>query len=86
MDNSGNAFVVANSPQSFLAKAILRPLNQVNPVAPRARWFRTEDAYNNEVARVHQYLRPDGTIGGSGRPDPKKVLYLYQGILYLIAH
>jgi len=23
------------------------------------------------VARVHQYLRPDGTIGGSGRPDPK---------------
>lgn len=23
------------------------------------------------VALVHQYLRPDGTIGGSGRPDPK---------------
>lgn len=23
------------------------------------------------VARVHQYLRPDGTIGGKGRPDPK---------------
>lgn len=27
------------------------------------------------VALVHQYLRPDGTIGASGRPDPKK-LYL----------
>ena len=23
------------------------------------------------VALVHQYLRPDGRIGGSGRPDPK---------------
>lgn len=23
------------------------------------------------VAIVHQYLLPDGTIGGSGRPDPE---------------
>lgn len=23
------------------------------------------------VAMIHQYLRPDGTIGGSGHPDPK---------------
>ena len=23
------------------------------------------------VARVHQYQRPDGSVGGSGRPDPK---------------
>ena len=26
-----------------------------------------------EVARAHQYLRPDGSIGASGSPDPKKV-------------
>lgn len=25
------------------------------------------------MALVHQYLRPDGSIGGSGRPDPKRV-------------
>jgi hypothetical protein len=31
------------------------------------------DASNNEVARVHQYLRPDGTIGASGKPDPKRL-------------
>lgn len=24
-----------------------------------------------EIARAHRYLRPDGTIGGSGKPDPK---------------
>ncbi|HXM05112.1 MAG TPA: hypothetical protein VN939_21040 [Chthoniobacterales bacterium] len=31
------------------------------------------DASDNEVARVHQYLRPDGTIGASGKPDPKRL-------------
>ena len=32
------------------------------------------------VARVHQYLRPDGTLGASGRPDPK--FLLYEGTVY----
>ena len=27
----------------------------------------------NEVARLHQYLRPDGTFGGSGLPEPKRI-------------
>jgi hypothetical protein len=31
------------------------------------------DASNNEVARVHQYLRENGTIGASGKPDPKRL-------------
>jgi hypothetical protein len=35
-----------------------------------------------KVAGVHQYLRPDGTIGLSGRPDPKEV-YI-DGVLYII--
>lgn len=38
------------------------------------------DSDNREVARCHQYLRPDGTIGGSGKPDPKRV-YL-EGTLF----
>ena|ERR1700722_2265623 len=32
------------------------------------------DKDGNEVARVHQYLRPDGTVGASGKPDPKRLL------------
>lgn len=32
------------------------------------------DGDGNPVAMVHQYLRPDGTIGGSGWPDPKRVV------------
>ena len=26
------------------------------------------------VALVHRYLRPDGTVGASGMPDPKELL------------
>ena len=32
------------------------------------------DQNNNPVAMVHQYLRPDNTIGGSGKPDPKRIV------------
>jgi hypothetical protein len=38
------------------------------------------DAKGRMIAVVHQYLRPDGTLGASGRPDPKKLLL--NGILY----
>ncbi len=31
------------------------------------------DLDDKEVARVHQYVRPDGSIGGKGKPDPKRV-------------
>src|SRR3990167_4629064 len=31
------------------------------------------DQDGREVARVHQYLRPDGSIGAKGRPDPKRL-------------
>lgn len=30
-------------------------------------------ALGRTVARVHQYLRTDGTLGASGRPDPKMI-------------
>lgn len=35
-----------------------------------------------KVAGVHQYLRVDGTLGASGRPDPKELLI--GGVLYII--
>jgi len=40
------------------------------------------DAGGQRIALVHQYLRPDGTIGGSGRPDPKELLE--DGIIYYV--
>jgi hypothetical protein len=32
------------------------------------------DADNQEVARVHQYKLPNGSIGASGLPDPVRLL------------
>src|SRR6266852_801486 len=31
------------------------------------------DSEGNEMARVHQFMRPDGTLAASGRPDPKRL-------------
>jgi hypothetical protein len=38
------------------------------------------DDNGDEVARVHQYVRPDGSLAASGRPDPKRLVQ--DGILY----
>ena len=40
------------------------------------------DSSGHRVAVVHQYLRKDGTLGGSGRPDPKKLFH--DGKLYVL--
>ena len=50
------------------------------PFCTRTQQVSYLDENNMEVARVHQYLRPDGTIGASGLPDPKRLLV--GGILY----
>lgn len=34
----------------------------------------------HKIAEVHYYLRRDGSIGGSGEPDPKSLLI--DGVLY----
>ena len=35
-------------------------------------WYLGPDGH--KLAIVHQYLLPDGMIGGSGRPDPKRMI------------
>lgn len=51
------------------------------PFCTRSQMIAYLDAAGNEVARVHQYLLPDGTIGLSGKPDLKALLV--DGVLYL---
>lgn len=50
------------------------------PFCTRSQMISYLDRDGNEVARVHQYLRQDGKIGASGRPDPKRLFE--GGILY----
>jgi hypothetical protein len=55
----------------------------IHPVGTVSQMVSYRDANNDEVARVHQYLRPDGTLGASGRPDPK--LLFENGTVYYLA-
>jgi hypothetical protein len=40
------------------------------------------DRNGHRVARVHQYRMPDGSLGGSGKPDPKSIFH--EGVFYTI--
>lgn len=50
------------------------------PFCTRSQLISYSDDAGQEIARVHQYLLPDGTLGASGKPDPKRLLH--DGILY----
>ncbi len=73
-------------------KGILRAklVGNNHPSSPRAKEpFCTRSQYiiyvnskGVKVAGVHQYLRPNGKIGASGRPDPKELFI--NGILYIL--
>lgn len=45
------------------------------PVCTKSQIVAYRDRRGRNVAIVHQYLRTDGTLGLSGRPDPKRVIY-----------
>lgn len=56
------------------------PQRSGEPPCTRSQIVSYFDSTGREIARVHQYLRKDGTLGGSGRPDPKKLFH--NGVLY----
>jgi hypothetical protein len=41
----------------------------------RSQMVAYRDRQGRKIAIVHRYLRPDQTLGGSGKPDPKMVLH-----------
>ena len=55
------------------------PLASV-PYCTRSQLLSYRDTSGQEVARVHQYLLPNGSIGASGMPDPKRLLH--EGVIY----
>ena len=47
------------------------PATSGQPFCTRSQMIAYLDHAGYRVANVHQYLRTDGTISGSGLPDPK---------------
>ncbi len=52
------------------------------PPCTRSQVIAYINSSGHRVAVVHQYLRKDGTLGGSGKPDPKKLFQ--DGTLYVV--
>ena len=49
-----------------------RPRNE--PTCTRSQMLIYWTERREPIALVHQYVRPDGSLGASGRPDPKVVV------------
>src|SRR5262245_22652175 len=58
----------------FLRDAHLRaPDDKGHPACTRRQTIRYRDGDGNPVVLVFQYRLADGRLGGSGRPDPKRM-------------
>ena len=56
----------------YLRDAILHnPAAVGEPPGTRSQVIRYVDSAGLWIVEVHQFLRPNGTLGASGRPDPK---------------
>jgi hypothetical protein len=51
------------------------------PPGTRSQVVEYFDRHGTRIAVVHQYVRPDGSLGASGKPDPKYLLH--EGTLYV---
>ena len=62
-------------PHYLRDKQLEDPENRKHPEPPgtRSQTIRYSDSNGQWVVVVHQYLRPDGTLGASGKPDPKRL-------------
>jgi hypothetical protein len=43
------------------------------PLESTSQGVRYFDKRGNEICRAHRYIKPDGTIGGKGKTDPKRI-------------
>jgi len=43
------------------------------PFCTHSQHVRYLDSHGRLIVEIHQYLRPDGTLGASGKPDPKRL-------------
>ncbi len=50
------------------------------PYCTRSQFIDVLSSDGERIAGAHQYLRVDGTLGASGRPDPKIVVI--EGVVY----
>ncbi|MCK4388475.1 MAG: hypothetical protein KAW00_06845 [Dehalococcoidia bacterium] len=60
-------------PQFLRNDHLKKPEEKKEPDCTRSQMIRYSDKAGHWAVEVHQYFRADKTIGGSGRPDPKRL-------------
>ena len=67
----------------FLRNSHLQhPESKGEPWCTRSQMIRFLDETGQWLYEAHQYLRPNGEIGGKGLPDPKRVRL--DGVIYSV--
>lgn len=67
--------------EKLIREAPARP-GAKQPPGTRSQTLAYLNSEGRQIAKVHQYLRADGKLGGSGRPDPK--ILFHNGTLYFL--
>jgi len=60
-------------PQLLRDNVLQNPNLKGEPPGTRSQTIRYSDLAGQWVVVIHQYLRPDGSLGASGKPDPKRL-------------
>lgn len=60
-------------PHMLSDKLLQNPHLKGEPPGTRSQVIRYADLAGQWVVTIHQYLRPDGSLGASGKPDPKRL-------------
>lgn len=60
-------------PQLIKDSVLQNPHLKNEPPGTRSQLIRYFNLGGQWVVEVHQYWRPNGTLGGSGNPDPKRL-------------
>jgi hypothetical protein len=60
-------------PQIIRDNVLQNPNLKGEPQGTRSQTIRYSDLAGQWVVVIHQYLRPDGSLGASGKPDPKRL-------------
>lgn len=75
-NNSQYPTLIANghlAPHMLKDSVLQNPHLRREPPGTRSQVIRYFDLAGQWVVEIHQYLRPDGSLGASGKPDPKRL-------------
>jgi len=60
-------------PKPLSNRHLKQPDPWQGPFCTHSQYVRYLDSHGRLIVEIHQYFRPNGTLGASGKPDPKRL-------------